>query len=133
MAMYEMKPEYYTGIEFIDNEHKKLFDIANDAYEILTNEFIPDKYDYIMELIRELKAYTKYHFDHEETYMTSIKYKRYLSQKVAHDDFIEKINSYSSDYIDENQREALLELLDFLTTWLVEHIYRQDKLIAEEN
>ena len=22
MAMYEMKPEYYTGIDFIDQEHK---------------------------------------------------------------------------------------------------------------
>ncbi|NLK99918.1 MAG: hemerythrin family protein [Clostridiales bacterium] len=129
--MYEMKPEYYTGINFIDEEHKKLFEIANRAYELLMNEFIPDKYDYIMEVIDELKDYTKYHFDHEETYMNNIKYKRFLSQKVSHDDFIEKINSYSSEIVDEQQRESLLELLEFLTTWLVEHIYKQDKLIAE--
>ncbi|CUH92509.1 bacteriohemerythrin [Herbinix luporum] len=131
MAMYEMKPEYYTGIDFIDQEHKKLFDIANQAYELLTNEFIPDKYDYIMEVIDELKDYAKYHFDHEETYMTSIKYKRFLSQKVSHDDFIEKINQYDSEIVDEQQRESLLDLLEFLTSWLVEHIYKQDKLIAE--
>ncbi|NLO10127.1 MAG: hemerythrin family protein [Clostridiales bacterium] len=129
--MYEMKPEYYTGVNFIDEEHKKLFEIANTAYELLMNEFIPDKYDYIMEVVNELKDYTKYHFDHEETYMNSIKYKRILSQKVSHDDFIEKINGYDSEIIDENQKESLLELLDFLTTWLVEHIYKQDKLIAE--
>ena len=131
MAMYEMKPEYYTGVNFIDEEHKKLFEIANTAYELLMNEFIPDKYDYIMEVVNELKDYTKYHFDHEETYMNSIKYKRILSQKVSHDDFIEKINGYDSEIIDENQKESLLELLDFLTTWLVEHIYKQDKQIAE--
>lgn len=131
MAMYEMKPEYYTGIEFIDEEHKKLFDIANTAYELLMNEFIPDKYDYIMDVVIELKEYTRYHFDHEETYMTSIKYKRFLSQKVNHDDFIEKINQYDSDIVDEKQKESLLELLDFLTTWLIEHIYKMDKLIAE--
>ena len=131
MAMYEMKPEYYTGIEFIDQEHKKLFDIANKAFDLLTNEFIPDKYDYIMELINELKDYAKYHFDHEETYMSSIKYKRFLSQKVAHDDFIEKISQYESQIVDERQRDSLLELCEFLTTCLVEHIYKQDKLIAE--
>ena len=131
MAMYEMKPEYYTGIKFIDEEHKMLFDIANRAYELLMNEFIPDKYDYIMEVVDELKDYAKYHFDHEETYMQSVKYKRILSQKVAHDDFIEKINQYDSRVVDENQRESLLELLDFLTTWLVHHIFKQDKLIAE--
>jgi hemerythrin len=131
MAIYEMKPEYYTGISFIDEEHKKLFEIANTAYELLTNEFIPDKYDYIMEVIDELRDYTKYHFDHEETYMNSIKYKRIISQKVSHDDFIDKINGYDSEIVDENQKESLLELLEFLTTWLVEHIYKQDKLIAE--
>ena len=131
MAMYEMKPEYYTGIEAIDKEHEKLFEIANRAYELLVNDFIPDKYDYIMEVIDELKSYTRYHFDHEEEYMKGINYKRILSQKVAHDEFIDKINSYDSEIVDYNQKESLLELLEFLTTWLVEHIYRQDKLIAE--
>ena len=129
--MYEMKPEYFTGIDFIDQEHTKLFAIANKAYDLLTDDFIPDKYDYIIEVINELKDYTKYHFDHEESYMDSIGYRRILSQKVAHDDFIEKLNEYQSDSIDENQKESLLELLEFLTTWLVEHIYKKDKLIAE--
>ena len=35
MAMYEMKPEYMTGIDFIDKEHAQLFSIANRAYELL--------------------------------------------------------------------------------------------------
>ncbi len=131
VAMYEMKPEYYTGIEFIDEEHQKLFEIANTAYELLMNEFIPDKYDYIMDVVNELRDYAKYHFDHEEAYMNSIKYKRFLTQKVYHDDFIEKINEYDANIVDEKQKDSLLELLEFLTTWLVEHIYKQDKLIAE--
>lgn len=129
--MYEMKPDYYTGIEKIDMEHKRLFEIANEAYELLTDEFIPDKYDYILKVIEELRQYTKTHFQHEEEYMESIGYKRLLSQKVAHADFIEKLNSLNIEKIDENQKAALLDLLDFLNTWLVEHIYKKDKLIAE--
>ncbi len=129
--MYEMKPEYKTGIDFIDQEHAKLFEIANRAYELLTNDFISDKYDYILEVIKELKEYAQYHFEHEESYMASISYKRIFSQKVSHNDFIEKINEYQAEKIDENQKEALLELLDFLNTWLVDHIYKSDKLIAE--
>ncbi|NLK27946.1 MAG: hemerythrin family protein [Clostridiales bacterium] len=130
--MYEMKPEYYTGIDFIDQEHARLFEIANEAYELLINEFIPDKYDYILHLVQELKDYTKYHFKHEEEYMESIGYKRILSQKVAHTDFIEKLDAIDTDSIDENQKDVLLDLIDFLAVWLVEHIYRKDKLIAEE-
>jgi len=130
--MYEMKPEYYTGIDFIDKEHARLFAIADEAYELLKDQFIVDKYDYIMELIDELKEYTRYHFKHEEEYMNSIGYKRILSQKVAHDDFIEKIYEYDSERVDKNPKETLLELLDFLVTWLVEHISKADKLIGKE-
>ncbi len=128
---YEMKEEYYTGIEFVDQEHAKLFSIANDAYELLMNQFIPDKYDYILQVIQELKDYTKYHFQHEEEYMISIGYKRLLSQKVDHADFIEKLDNIDTTSIDENQRDILLDLLEFLNSWLIGHIYKKDKLIAE--
>ncbi|MGB4660904.1 MAG: hemerythrin family protein [Mobilitalea sp.] len=126
-----MKPEYFTGIEFVDKEHARLFEIANEAYELLTDNFIPDKYDYIVEVINDLKDYTKYHFSHEEEYMESTGYKRILSQKVAHNEFIEKLNEYNFEKIDENQKDSLLELIDFLATWLIEHIYKKDKLIGE--
>jgi hemerythrin len=130
--MYEMKPEYFTGIEFIDQEHSKLFAIANEAYDLLTNQFIPDKYDYIVEVVQKLRDYTQYHFQHEEEYMNSIGYKRILSQKVAHNDFIEKLNALDLQDIDENQKGALLDLLDFLNAWLIEHIFKKDKLIAKD-
>lgn len=129
--MYEMKPEYYTGIDFIDQEHSKLFEICNEAYELLTNQFIPDKYDYIVEVIQKLKDYTRYHFKHEEEYMESTGYKRLLSQKVAHNDFIEKLDGIDLDVMDEGQKDVLLDLVEFLNNWLVEHIFKKDKLIAE--
>ena len=131
MTMYEMKPEYFTGIEFIDEEHTKLFAIANECYDLLTNQFIEDKYDYILKVVNDLKEYAIYHFNHEEEYMNSIGHKKILSQKVSHNDFIEKINSIDFEHIDENQKDALLQLLDFLTTWLVEHILKQDTLIGK--
>lgn len=131
--MYEMKPEYFTGIDFIDEEHAKLFEITNEIYDLLTNQFIPDKYDYILKVINDLKEYAKYHFEHEEEYMMSIGYKRVFSQKIAHDEFIDRINELSVEHIESNQRESLLELLEFLNSWLSEHIFKKDKLIGEVN
>ncbi len=101
------------------------FAIANEAYDLLTNQFIPDKYDYIVEVVQKLRDYTQYHFQHEEEYMNSIGYKRILSQKVAHNDFIEKLNALDLQDIDENQKGALLDLLDFLNAWLIEHISKR--------
>jgi hemerythrin len=130
--MYNFKDEYRTGIESIDLEHQKLFEIADRAYETLMDEFIPDKYDYIVEIINELRDYAATHFRHEEEYMISIRYKRLISQKASHDEFIEKINSYDLSTIDENQKGVILELLDYLNDWLIHHIIGSDKLIGQE-
>jgi hemerythrin len=129
--MYEFKEEYKIGIDNIDAEHRKLFQIADRAYETLMDDFIPDKYDYIVDILSELKEYAATHFRHEEEYMMSIHYKRLISQKASHDEFIEKISEYDLQHLDENQKEAILEILDFLNDWLVNHILKSDKLISQ--
>lgn len=131
--MYQMKDEYLTGIDFIDAEHTKLFEITNQVYEVMKNDFIPDKYDYIVEIIKELKEYTQYHFNHEEEYMKSIHYKKLLSQLVEHKDFIEQLDSYELEDIDSAQEETILNLLEFLNNWLVHHICESDKQIGQQN
>ena len=60
--MYEMKPEYYIGIDMIDEEHKQLFKYADEAYELLHDEFTPDKYDRIDIILENLRNYTVKHF-----------------------------------------------------------------------
>ncbi len=128
---YEFTKDYHTGIEFIDEEHAKLFEIANRAYELLTNQFVADKYDAIVAVLEELRDYTKYHFNHEEEYMKSINYPKRFSQLHQHTQFINKLESYNLKEIDANQQEGLLEILDFLALWLQGHIKGMDKKIGE--
>ncbi len=129
--MYEFKEEFLTGIEEIDREHQKLFEIADKAYMTLMDRFIHDKYDYIVEILNELKDYALTHFQHEEEYMMKINYKKLFSQKVEHQDFVDKIASYDLDKLDENQKDSIVEILDFLNNWLVNHILKSDKLIGK--
>ena len=129
--MYEMKDEFKTGIEIIDNEHKMLFEIADKIYMLSKNEFVIDKYDRIVNLIEELKGYAALHFRDEEAYMESINYKKMFTQKVDHDNFIKKLNQIDLNDLDANQDEYILELLDFINGWLVSHILEKDKLIAQ--
>ncbi len=128
--MYVFKDEFCTGIEEIDREHQKLFEIADKAYETLMDDFIPDKYDYIVEILGELTDYATIHFEHEEEYMMSISYKKLFSHKAEHEEFIEKISSYNLSEIDERQKDVILGLLDFLNDWLIHHILENDKLIG---
>lgn len=129
--MYEFKEEFLTGIEQIDTEHRNLFEIADRLYTLKHEEFIPDKYDNIREILSELKDYTMTHFEHEEAYMASIGYKRMFTQKSQHDALRELINDWDLDAIDENQDEAIDEILKTITDWLVNHILNEDKLIGK--
>ncbi len=130
--MYEMKEEYLIGIEEIDREHKVLFEIADEIYQLCGNEFVPDKYDHIVNLIQRLKQYAIMHFEHEEAYMESIQYKKMFTQKIQHDNFKRKLETMDLEIIDDNQDRAVEELLKFVTDWLVGHILGTDKQIAAQ-
>lgn len=130
--MIEWKDEYALGVESIDEQHKKLFEIADRIYDLIRNTLLMDKYDAIVEIIHELKDYTVYHFAAEEEYMKSIGYKKLLSQKVAHDDFLHKVEEIDFEKIDNGQNAYLLETLDFVVEWLEQHILKEDKLIVGE-
>mgnify|MGYP001529614866 CR=1 FL=1 len=95
--MFEMKPEYYIGIDMIDQEHKQLFDYASEAYELLQEEFTPDKYDRIDAILEKLRDYTVKHFTDEG-----------------------------------NQDEQIMDILNYLTDWLINHILHVDGQIPKE-
>ena len=127
--MLEWKDEYSIGIELIDAQHKHLFEIGNSALELLKDDFCIDKYDRIAWIIEDLRQYTKFHFKSEEEYMLKIKYSKYFSQKVEHDDFIQKINEVNLQQVDENPKKYIEDILAFVFNWILDHILQKDKLI----
>lgn len=129
--MFEMKDEYLVGIEMIDEEHRKLFEIAERTYQLLHNDYLSDKYDNISDILQELKDYTIEHFRHKEEYMEKIQYKRMFTQKMQHRAFIQKLEEYSSWNLDRSQDDVIQDIFKFLTDWLTKHIYESDKLIGE--
>ncbi|SKA75761.1 hemerythrin [Caloramator quimbayensis] len=131
--MIVWKDEYSIGVEHIDNQHRHLVEIANKAYDVLENQFYTDKYDKIAEILDELKGYTVLHFRDEEELMTNLKYKKFLSHKVEHDDFINKVKSIDLEKVDLNQEKYLLDIVNFIVDWLVSHIIEKDKLITQDN
>ena len=130
-AIFEFTDRYLIGIDAIDNQHKRLFELIadiHDAAEATKKGF--DRYDFIMETLTELKEYTITHFDDEEEYMESINYPGLDAQRRAHRSFVEKISNIEFDELDENQEEYLSELSDYLITWLSQHILKMDAKIA---
>jgi len=129
--MVKWKADYEVGVKLIDEQHEKLFEIADCAYKLLTNDFILDKYDRITEILGELKEYTIFHFKSEEEYMLSVGYKKFLSHKVIHEDFIKSIDNIDLHEIDLNQDESVKKILEFVVDWIDKHILNEDKFIVE--
>jgi hemerythrin len=129
--MISWKDEYKIGIQKIDEQHKKLFEIADKIFLLIKDNMSVDKYDKIVELINELKDYTVYHFESEEAYMRSISYKYYPVHKKEHEDFIDKINNLDLNEIDNNQSGYLLGIMDYVVTWISKHILEKDKFIGK--
>ena len=127
--MIEWKDKYKTGIELVDEQHKELFRLFNKTYNLYYNEFLVDKYDEIITSVEELKEYTKYHFKAEEEYMISIRYNKFFEHKLKHDDFISKIDAIDYKIIDDNQQNELLEILKFVSTWIIDHVITVDKQV----
>jgi hemerythrin len=121
--------KYRTEIAFVDNEHKRLFEIIGETYELISAHMLHDKYDEIVKIIDDLRAYTVFHFTDEEAYMKKINYENIESHMALHEAFVTKIREVNLDDLDDNQQDYLFGIIDFLLAWLDEHIMKVDKLI----
>lgn len=132
--MFAFTDKYMTGIEMVDDEHRRLFEIIAETKDVIDSEFLADKYDHIMNLLNQLREYTEFHFKDEEVLMEKIGYPRLEVQKRAHAAFVERlveIDFKDLDNMDDNQQEYLLELIQFLISWLSNHILGEDKKIGD--
>ena len=132
--MFAFTDKYKTGIEMVDDEHRRLFEIIAETKDVIDSEFLADKYDHIMNLLNQLREYTEFHFKDEEVLMEKIGYPRLEVQKRAHAAFVERlveIDFKDLDNMDDNQQEYLLELIQFLISWLSNHILGEDKKIGD--
>ena len=97
---------------------------------MMSLHLISDKIDIILE---NLRNYTVKHFSDEEQYMESINYKKLFTQKIQHHEFIQKLDEFMEHHNDdaEDQDEQIMEILKYLTEWLVNHILYVDGQIPQ--
>ena len=130
----ELTEKFLTGIEMIDKEHKVLFDILGEVFDVMQDDLLYDKYDPIMEILGRLKEYTVKHFSDEEKYMKAIQYEGLEKQQAAHEAFVDKLNESikaDSEEMEDNQEEYLKSLFEFLCEWLYNHILALDTKIPQ--
>lgn len=117
-----------VGVESIDQQHKTLFDKANQLFEAGKNNRTKE---FISEMLDFLDDYTKQHFGSEEAYMRSINYPNYNDQKKMHTDFIDALSKLKKDYQESGGNIlVILNANQMVVDWLLKHISIEDKKIG---
>jgi len=116
--------KYLLGIEIIDKQHQKIFDLITQLSEVNINR------ENLMKIIQELKDYSIYHFETEEKYFDDLGFKYSSEHKILHNIFIETIDFYFVN----PQKIKKEKLHTFLITWIDNHILEEDlKYTLKEN
>lgn len=121
------KDEYSVGVKVLDDDHKKLIELLNQfktAYDYHTSE------EYEKQALDALVNYTKFHFNREEDLMEKNEYPGLEAHKKQHQQMIAEVERFVAKY-HEQGHEALSEVSDFLSAWLINHINGTDKQYSQ--
>lgn len=121
------KKRYSINEPEIDEEHKELFQIADEAFKNVSKS---EKREKIKASLNKLFEYFEKHFKNEELFMEKIQYNRLEEHKQIHQDIIDKLNDFvkKSPTMSIDQIEEDLET--FIENSLIEHIVHEDSQIA---
>lgn len=120
------KEELSVNIAEIDNQHKKLLEIGSRLQDMAMESQKYDCFDDLMNILRELKDYTIYHFQYEEDLLLHNEYDNFWEHKAEHVSFVKKLKSLDTNDLDSDQYGSIINLIDFVISWVTEHILGAD-------
>ncbi|CAK0780647.1 Bacteriohemerythrin [Gammaproteobacteria bacterium] len=127
MAFIVWDDKYSVGIESIDYQHKKLFNLVDKLYDAMLQK--KDK-DILGDILVELIEYTSSHFSDEESHMMRHHYPEYNSHKKEHDALKDQVMALFNKF-DSEEDVLSISIMNFLKDWLKIHILKSDLLYAD--
>ena len=124
MALISWLPTYSVNIPPIDAQHKSLFDLLNHLHdEIVIKQ---SGHAAIGDALEKLIQYTKTHFELEERFLESMQYPEIAKHKAKHEALTQKAMEFQQEFASGNTAIAT-EVMNFMLTWLTNHILHTDK------
>lgn len=125
--MIKWNVRYSVHIPSIDEEHKELFDIIGELGAAMKNG---QSNAVLGETLDRLVQYAGKHFDSEEKLFREHHYPQTDEHKAMHDEFMLKISEYN-DLFRKGSNIVSVQLIGFLSDWLVKHIMQEDQQYAK--
>lgn len=123
MVFFVWKEEYELGVPHIDLQHTMIVNMMNELFVDLGSRKAPET---IKKTLDKLLIYVEEHFEAEETAMRETEYSDMLAHISEHEKFREDVLRLTERY-QADEKIAAAELIEFLKTWLRNHIAEVDK------
>ena len=121
MILLKWKDEYSMNEEEIDKQHKGLFKLSNEIYDLV--EAGVDDHEHFRELFLALNDYGIEHFLYEEMYMQEQGYPNLKEHIKQHNEFSNKVRDLC---VGIDKETHIKDIGEFVSTWLVEHVLNED-------
>jgi hemerythrin-like metal-binding protein len=123
--MFQWNADYAVGVRLIDQEHKRLFTLAESLHQAMLEG---QGKAILQDLLANLIAYVSYHFAHEEQLMERIGYPDRPQHGEQHEHLRSKVLALR-DRAASGELTMTIEAMQFMVDWL-RHITIADRAIA---
>jgi hemerythrin len=126
MAFFVWTDTLSVGNIFIDDDHRHLIALLNTLSDAIGEG---RGQDVLGTVLNDLIVYANEHFKREENVMREIGYAEFSEHKAAHDKLTKEVLELQQRHI-SGETKLTVELLMFLSSWLLEHIMEVDQKMA---
>ena len=126
MGYLKWSDKYSVNVAEIDEQHKKLINLANELYDAMR---VGKGKNILGNVIAEIVNYTVYHFNTEECLLKRCGYPRYTEHKEMHDNLSQKTRDLKEAF-DNGNKPTTIDVMLLLTIWLNAHILVEDQNYA---
>ncbi len=127
MALLIWQDDLNTGIEVIDQQHRRIIEMINHLHVTHANAGAGRLV--VGEVIDELVDYTLSHFAFEEALMEDAGYTFCHAHQRVHEIFTKRVSEYRMRF--QAGEDITDELKSMLSRWLFNHIRNDDKAYSE--
>lgn len=108
----------------LDDDHKKMVAMIDDLFSSIQDGRGKNA---VANILDKLVVYTVEHFAREEALFDKTGYPDAAPHKKAHAEMTKRVLAYQQKYRDEKTDALVVEIANFLWTWLVDHDLTFDK------
>ena len=123
----EFNDDLKLSYEPLNKQHIRWIELLNKLYTVIVNNESDEK---IKDIFKELVDYTIWHFNFENKMMNKYNFNEEKSHLDKHEDILDKLNSIIYK-MEDNEFVPKVNLLEFLKSWLVDHILKTDVKLAD--